>query len=129
MNIIFGDAVNLLPDDYVVLELDTVLVSPMNQKVKTWCVLEMLNTSDFINFENNKQLHTELLEQYRCRNWSRALDIIGILTGQWGKEIDSFYDVLRSRISNLQKNPPDDTWDGCIVKHAVESQNQIYSEQ
>lgn len=123
MNIIFGDAVDMLPDEYVVLELDTVLVLPINQKVKTWCVIESLDTSDFINYDNHKRLHGELLEQYRHRNWSRALDIIESLTGQWGKEIDSFYDVLKSRITNLQSNPPDDSWDGCIVKYAVESQN------
>lgn len=124
MNIIFGDAVEMLPDDYVVLELDTVLVLPMNQKIKTWCVIESLDTSDYINFDNNKRLHNELLEQYRHRNWSRALNIIDSLIGQWGKEIDSFYEVLKSRISDLQNNPPNETWDGCVVKYAVEAQQQ-----
>lgn len=124
MNIIFGDAVEMLPDDYVVLELDTVLVLPMNQKIKTWCVIESLDTSDYINFDNNQRLHNELLEQYRLRNWSRALNIIDSLIGQWGKEIDSFYEVLKSRISDLQNNPPNETWDGCIVKYAVEAQQQ-----
>lgn len=124
MNIIFGDAVNLLPKEYLVLELDTVLVMPMNQKVKTWCVIESLNTLDFINIDENKKLHNRLLEQYRNQNWSQALDIVDGLVGKWGKEIDSFYHVLKLRILDLQANPPNDTWDGSVVKYAVESQKK-----
>lgn len=122
MNIIFGDAVNLLPKEYLVLELDTVVVLPMNQTVKTWCVIESLDMLDFVNIDNDKKLHNKLLEQYRNQNWSQALDTIDSLVGKWDKEIDSFYHVLRSRILDLQLNPPSDTWDGSIVKYAVESQ-------
>jgi hypothetical protein len=116
MNIIFGDAVNLLPKKHLVLELDTVIVKPMNHEVKTWCVVESLMPADHINLEQNKQQHQNLLEQYRDRNWNEALKIISQLKGCWNGEVDSFYEVLQNRILQLQATPPNSDWNGCVIK-------------
>ena len=118
MNIIFGDAVNILPKEHLALELDTVIVKPMDHKVKTWCVVEQLTAEDFKNLDRNKLRHNDLLTQYRSRSWDNALLAISQLKGCWNSELDSFYEVLEKRIQQLRDTPPDQDWDGCIVKFA-----------
>lgn len=116
MNIIFGDAVNLLPKEHLVLELDTVIVKPMNHEVKTWCVVESLTTADHDNLEQNKNQHQNLLVQYRNRQWDDALKTISKLQGCWNGEVDSFYEVLKTRILELQATALDAAWTGHVVK-------------
>lgn len=116
MNIIFGDAVNLLPKKHLVLELDTVIVKPMEHEVKTWCVVESLMPADHIALEQQKQQHQNLLAQYRGQQWDDALKTISQLKGCWNGEVDSFYEVLQKRILELQITPPDADWNGHVVK-------------
>lgn len=121
MNIIFGDSVKLLSSEHIVLELDTVLIRPMNLPVKTWCVVESLSTNDLRHLEEKKQQHADLLVQYRSRDWTATKTLINSLLGSWNHELDSFYHVLLDRINQLEINPPDSNWDGSIEKFASDT--------
>ncbi len=121
MNIIFGDAVNQLPDEYIVLELDTFLIKPIDQQVTTWCVVESAPVHELIQLDENKKLHSSLMVNYRAQNWDQCLKTIESLTGLWTGELDSFYEELKKRIINFKQNPPEPGWNGLLVRNAAVS--------
>jgi len=121
MNIIFGDAVNQLPSNYIVLELDTFLIKPMNTQITTWCVVESVPMTELVQLDTNKKLHSDLMVEYRAQNWNKCLEIIESLKGLWQGEVDSFYDEIKKRISEYKENSPEPGWDGTVIKHAVPS--------
>ena len=121
MNIIFGDAAKQLPDSYIILELDTIVVQPVNQRIETWCVVESVPANELVVLDKNKKMHSELMSEYRSQHWERCLELIGGLAGLWEGEVDSFYEELKKRINNFKQNPPEPGWDGSLVRHAAAS--------
>lgn len=116
MYIIFGDAVKDIPNSYTLLELDTIKLMPEQKLIPTWCVLEKVLLEDFPVLESRKKIHTDLMEQYRVRNWDFCLRAIEALLGSWNNEVDSFYVELGRRIGELMANPPGEDWDGTLVR-------------
>jgi hypothetical protein len=117
MNIIFGrDQAMTLAEKYTVLELDTIRVSPSNKEITAFCVIESIPIMDMPKVESMKNLHENLLIEYKKKNWNYCIQALEYLTGFWGHEIDTFYDNIGSRIQNYSENDPGDTWDGVIVK-------------
>jgi hypothetical protein len=116
MNIIFGDAVNLVPDSFTVLELDTIKFVPGDIKIQTWCVLDKIPLQEFATIESNKKIHQDLIEQYRLKNWDFCRQATGALLGAWDGELDEFYTVMEQRIVELTQNPPAADWDGSLVR-------------
>lgn len=111
MNIIFGDSVKLLPPGAVVLELDTICLENQ-RRIKTYCAVEKLPEHEYIMLESNKTIHATLLDQYRQQNWTGCKRLIEALHGQWGGELDSFYDVLLERIGQYEQIELPKDWDG-----------------
>ncbi len=118
MHIIFGDAASQINQGYTILELDTVRVAPIDQLVKTWCVVENIPLSEFPMLEHTKKIHSDLIEQYRRQNWSFCDKAIETLKGKWGGELDSFYDDLSDRINQYKQQTLTGDWDWAILKVA-----------
>jgi hypothetical protein len=116
MNIIFGEAIGTLPDNYTMLELDTFILPPDGKKVTSYCVVDKVALHDFAVLDTYKQVHADLIQAYRDRNWEFCEQAITGLTGRWNGDLDTFYDNLISRVRQLKDNPPDDYWTGYIVK-------------
>jgi hypothetical protein len=114
MNIIFGDALETLPDNYTVLELDTFVFPPDSQKRTSYCVVEKVPLTDFPMMEAYIKVHADMIQAYRDQNWDYCLHAIKGLTGRWNGELDSFYSNLLQRVENCQANPPGDYWTGYI---------------
>lgn len=116
MNIIFGTTeVVKLQDKYIVLELDTVTIKSSNP-ITAYCVIEDLPLGELSQIAIFKKLHADLMENYRKRNWNFCIQALDHLTGFWGKQIDSFYEILRTRITEYIQNEPSADWTGVIVK-------------
>jgi hypothetical protein len=116
MNIIFGGSdLDQLRNKYIVLELDTVTIKS-SKPITAYCVIENLPLDEMPRVYNYKQIHSELMENYRNRNWDFCIQALDQLTGCWGKEIDSFYTVLRTRVVEYKQNEPDENWTGVIPK-------------
>ena len=114
MNIIFGDALETLPNNYTVLELDTFVFPPDSQKRTSYCVVEKVPLTDFPMMEAYIKVHADMMQAYRDQNWEYCLHAIKGLTGRWNGELDSFYSNLLQRVENCQANPPGDYWTGDI---------------
>jgi hypothetical protein len=114
MNIIFGEALDTIPDNYVVLELDTFVLPPDHKTVTSYCVVEKIALHDFPVLESYKKVHADLIQAYRDQNWEYCEHAIKGLSGRWNGEADSFYDNLFVRVQELKTNPPGEGWTGYI---------------
>jgi len=116
MNIIFGrEQAASLSERYTVLELDTIQVGT-NSELTAFCVVETIPIADMPKLESMKNLHANLLVEYRRRNWNFCEQALEHLTGYWGGELNSFYDSIKSRINEYVVNEPSDAWTGVVEK-------------
>jgi hypothetical protein len=100
-----------------VLELDTFFQPGLTDPITAYAVLE--NTSipfpEIPVVEKHRELHNTMMLEYRRRNWNYCVQALEHLVGKWGGELDSFYEELSNRISQLQEaNLPDD-WTGIVI--------------
>jgi hypothetical protein len=116
MNIIFGDALDSLPDNYTVLELDTFVLPPDGEHRTSYCVIEKVPLTDFPLMEAHIKVHVDMMQAYRDQNWDYCLHAINGLTGRWNGELDSFYSNLLERVQKHQATPPGSDYTGFIDK-------------
>lgn len=116
MNIIFGDALETLPNNYTVLELDTFVLPPDGVCRTSYCVVEKVPLTDFPVMEAYIKVHAEMMQAYRDQNWEYCLHAIKGLSGRWNGELDTFYANLLQRVKNYQVNPPGAGYTGFLDK-------------
>ena len=115
MNIIFGDsAAQQAQEKYIVLELDTFQVD--QQLTTTYALVERVTLMEMLSLDTFKELHSNLLKEYRKRNWKYCEDAVDHLRGKWNGEIDTFYTILIERIQDLKTQTLDDAWTGVILR-------------
>jgi len=117
MHIIFGDEqATALKEKYTVLELDTFKFLPDGETAIAYAVVETIPIEDLPKLSFQTDLHKNLMENYRQRDWNFCEQAIENLLGCFGKELDTFYADLSSRISNYKENDPGETWDYALRK-------------
>jgi len=115
MNIIFGDlAAQQAQGKYIVLELDTFQVN--EQRTTTYALVERVALTEMLSLNRFKELHSNLMKEYRKRNWKYCEDAMEHLQGKWNGELDSFYTVLTERIQDLKTQTLGNDWTGCVLK-------------
>ncbi len=121
MNIILGEE-NLtgIDEKYMVLELDTIRVRD-HDPIKAFCLVEKMPVGEMFGAENFRELHSNLITNYRLRNWNYCEQAIEHLLGKWNGELDTFYLDLVTRIQQHRAHPPGDDWDGVIDKNQDQS--------
>lgn len=117
MNIILGqENVEQAQEKYTVLELDTLIINGAADPVTAYCLIEQVPIDQIAGMDQFRNLHQNLMANYRKRNWKYCEDAIEHLMGKWGGELDTFYIELNKRILQLKQQDLDETWDGSIVK-------------
>jgi len=117
MNIIVGEEnAQQVDSRYIVLELDSIRISKETNPIRTYCLIEEITLDSIFSLEQNRELHKNLIKNYRLKNWKFCLDALEHLKGQWNRELDSFYNILESRILQYQESDPGKDWDGSIDK-------------
>jgi hypothetical protein len=119
MHIIFGqDEARTLENKYTVLELDTFRFENTDLRVPAYCIVENVAITDLPELERMKNLHAELIHNYKIKNWDFCTQALEHLQGLWGGEVDSFYVDLVARVNQHIQNPPDSDWTADILKPA-----------
>jgi hypothetical protein len=118
MNIIIDpENFEQLSEKYTVLELDTFCLTDQdNRKIKAYCVLENIPFTELANLPKLRELHENLLIEYRKQNWNYCKQAIEHLLGKWNHELDTFYDSLLKRVLDLELNDLPSDWDGSLKK-------------
>lgn len=117
MNIIFeNELTEDIREKYTLLELDTFLKTGTGDRVRSFCVLtnEDITLQEIAQISHNKDLHENLIKNYRLRNWNFCLEAISHLQGKWKGECDSFYSVIGARIKSYQTQELPVEWDWAI---------------
>ena len=117
MNIIFGtEMAKQAQDRYTVLELDTFNLLPTDEIITAYCIVETIPIEEMPAVESIKDLHTNLMTEYRKQNWQYCEDAIAHLTGKWHGELNSFYTELYQRIQSLKQKDLSADWTGRVDK-------------
>jgi hypothetical protein len=117
MNIILGrENIEQAQEKYTVLELDTLLIDGSADPVIAYCLIEQVPIDQIAGIDQFRDLHNNLMKNYRLQNWKFCEDAIEHLRGKWGGELDSFYMEMSLRISRLRQEILDDSWTGTIMK-------------
>ena len=117
MNIIMETEVTQdIAEKYILLELDTFLKTGTGERVKSFCVLtnDDIILQEIPQIASNKELHANLIKNYRLRNWNFCEQAMSHLQGKWKGECDSFYSVLSKRIAGYKRQQVPDDWDYAI---------------
>ena len=117
MNIIFGpQQLEEVEKKYTVLELDTLRVPGQDEPITAYCVVKSIPIMEMAGLDQMTELHSNLIKNYRKKNWKYCEDAIEHLVGKWGGELDSFYDDLSTRIKDHKSNDLSDGWSWIIDK-------------
>lgn len=115
MNIIFGkERAEPLMKNFTVLELDTIRLG--EDEIVAYCVIDNIPITDMPKLESMKDLHANLLIEYRKKNWNYCVQALEHLMNFWNQELDSFYQNLLTRIREYMENDPGQEWTGVIEK-------------
>jgi hypothetical protein len=119
MNIIFGkENLPTVDDKYTILELDTIRILPINQLVTAYCLVDAIPILNMPKAESMKNLHENLMINYRKRDWNFCTQALEHLIGYWGADMDSYYTSLNERIAKYMEQDPGESFDGIIEKTA-----------
>jgi hypothetical protein len=110
MNIIFGTSeAEKLDDKYIVLELDTITIRN-SAPITVYCVVENLPLVKLTEAEPYKNLHANLMENYKNRDWNFCEQALEKLLHFWGADMDTFYDSLQKRVLEYKDTEPAEDW-------------------
>ena len=116
MHIVLGDQITKeLEEKYIMLELDIFRMVDKDQEVPAFCLVENVPLRELPEVEQFRDLHMQMIRNYRLGNWKFCEDALEHLQGRWNGEVDSFYRELSTRIADLRDQQPDDaSWDPAI---------------
>jgi hypothetical protein len=120
MNIIFEtDVTPEIKEKYTLLELDTFRRTSDGQVKKSFCVLtnEDITLQEIPLIQKQKELHDNLIKNYKKQDWNYCQEAIANLKGKWQGEVDTFYAVIINRINEFKEKDPADQadWDHIIT--------------
>ena len=118
MQIILGEenAQSLL-EKYTLLELDMIKLSKDTDALTAYCVLDDLSFDNLVMIEQNTNLHSKLIENYRKKNRDYCEQAIEHLKGLWNGEVDSFYNEIEQRVAKYKEQDPGADWDAVIHQY------------
>lgn len=95
---------------YTLLELDTFYYASTNATRTAYCLVEHTPIAEMFNMDRNLDLHTNMMRNYKLRNWKYCEDALEHLKGLWNGEADSFYNDIGTRIQSFKDLDPAHEW-------------------
>lgn len=116
MHIILGEQnVQEVSDKYVVLELDMFRITPTGELISAFCLIENVPIHELPQVDQYRDLHQQLIGNYRKANWKFCEDALEHLQGRWNREVDSFYSRMSQRIQEQKQHSDTAHWDPAIT--------------
>ena len=98
------------------LELDTVRFIPSGTTATVYAVVENISIPDLPKLSFQKDLHCNLIENYRKKDWNFCSQAIENLVGNFGGELDTFYTDLLDRVKKHKETGVSDDWEATLIK-------------
>ena len=97
------DAVEQLRKSHTVLELETFDVKGV--PITTWCVVpaDKIGLAGFTTLQNYIEIHEAFIKAYNEGNYKLCRDCLEHLPGQFGGELDTFYEEILKRINKAEE--------------------------
>ena len=115
MHIILGEQnAQEVSDKYVVLELDQFRSADQSESISAFCLIENVPIQELPEVDHYRDLHQQLIKNYRSANWKFCEDALEHLQGRWNGEADSFYSLLSQRIQEQKQAKHPAQWDPAI---------------
>lgn len=115
MHIILGEQnIQEVSDKYVVLPLDTFRTADQGEMIRAFCLIENVPIQELPQVDQYRDLHNQLIKNYRLGNWKFCEDALEHLVGRWNGEVDSFYAVISQRIQEQKHSNDRSQWDPAI---------------
>ena len=117
MHIIFGEEIGqAAAEKHIVLELDTFEIKGRESPITAYALVEHVPLQDMPALNHFHNLHTNLMVEYRKRNWKYCEDAMEHLQGKWNGDLDTFYTELNTRIQQLKTESLPNHWSGTVLK-------------
>ena len=119
MNIVLGkENIQMFEDKHIVLELDSFYLQGVAQPVTAYGIVEKVPIEQISSADQFRDLHNNMMKNYRLKNWKYVEDALEHLIGKWFGEYDTFYNEMSSRIEHLKNQVLDEEWNGIIKKQS-----------
>lgn len=105
----------LIDQKFTVLELDTFRLPPDGRVIEAFCVVENVPITNMPRVNQMKELHANLLINFRKQDWNYCEQALEHLVGFWGSEMDSFYQSIKERMTE-QQNTQSTEWQWVVDK-------------
>jgi len=99
-------------DEYFVIELDTIAVKGKKQGVNIYTVIGTNREMEFLNYAPFREMHNMMLDDYRSKNFTRAMLSCEKLMTAFNGGMKNYYLMMIERCEDYIKNPPPADWDG-----------------
>ena len=113
--IIGPETAKLVKDDYFVIKLDNIAVKGKTVGLDIYTVLRP-DRYNRLEFANTRTLHNKMFKHYCKQEWACAYTTCMDLKGSFDKELDYYYDMMRTRIHSYMsdKSFPKE-WQGTYI--------------
>lgn len=115
VDVLIGEATASAVPDFALLELDLIRVKGKLQPVRIFTLLGNQEEAQKSEFHLLQLAHKKMLSLYRDREFKAALDSLQDCLAHTPASIAGYYEMMRERITEMQKTPPDESWDGVFV--------------
>ena len=115
MNVVFGEEQrSKIGDKYITLRLDKVGVRDELAPTQLYAVIgaDAVPLGEMPILHKTIELHEKFIDNYLKQDWSFCTQALEHLMGSFGGEIDSFYAIMASRITEYRLNGVPAGWDG-----------------
>ena len=102
-------------DTYATLQLDLIAVKGKKEAVTIFTLAgdnEFKESSEFKKLESK---HGKILEYYFNQKWKNCLNEMKLAKILCNNLMNEYYEILKERINEYEKNPPPKNWDGVYV--------------
>ena len=115
VDVLIGEATAAAVPDFALLELDLIQVKGKQVPVRIFTLLGNREEAQKPEFHVLQLAHKKMLGLYREREFKAALEALQDCLDHAPSSIHGYYGMMRERITEMQKTPPDESWDGVFV--------------
>jgi len=97
--------------EFFTMELDCIAVKGKKEGITIYTVFRNPETG-LERWKESREQHKAMLAEYRGQRWDRAIEMVKGLKGEFGGNMDHYYDLWLERIEEMRNAGLPEDWDG-----------------